>query len=352
MPHHAIKILLTVAVLFAVAPSVHGSTLYVANNGLDGVLCLNVGGCGSKAFPCRSITRAICNAVAGDTIVVGPGRYGDLDGDGTPGETGEEIGSPGCGCMLSVNKPVKLRSSEGAAATVIDAHTVDVIQNVLIIADGGAFGQPGQGFTVTNTARLGGGAGIVIDSTNVKVRGNQLVVTPPPIGGFPGAGIATVDATQTILIEGNQVIGWFSGIEVHGAGKTVSKNQVSLSGEQGISATGASVVVGNVVTASDRGIHLMGAASAVGNAVYGNREGIVVAGPFSGSIEKNNVFGNKDCGLAVISGASALAAHNYWGAPTGPGSDPADDVCTLPGSTFTVTPFATHPFSVNAPIKP
>jgi hypothetical protein len=118
MPHHAFRISLSAAVLLILAPCTQAATLYVANNGVDGP------GCGAKETPCRSITQAIALAVPEDAIVVGPGRYGDLDGDGTVGETGEEIGSPGCGCMLSVNKSVKLTSSDGAAATVIDAGTV------------------------------------------------------------------------------------------------------------------------------------------------------------------------------------------------------------------------------------
>jgi len=45
-------------------------------------------------------------------------------------------------------------------------------------------------------------------------------------------------------------------------------------------------------------------------------------------------------------------AGNYWGAPTGPGPDPADDACNVGFGTLTVTPFATRPFKVKAPIKP
>ena len=60
------------------------NTLSVANNGLDSATC------GSSAAPCRSISQAIANASEGDTIVVGPGRYGDLNGNRIFGEVGEE----------------------------------------------------------------------------------------------------------------------------------------------------------------------------------------------------------------------------------------------------------------------
>src|SRR5512132_1509340 len=55
--------------------SVVADTLTVANNGLDSDTC------GSSAAPCRSISQAIDNASEGDTLVVGPGRYGDLNGN-------------------------------------------------------------------------------------------------------------------------------------------------------------------------------------------------------------------------------------------------------------------------------
>ena len=90
----------------------HGGTLYVANSGIDPAGCTD---CGTKTSPCRSISCAIGNAVAGDKIIVGPDTYGDLDGDSTLGATGEETAAPGCGCMLAVNKAVSVTLSDGAA---------------------------------------------------------------------------------------------------------------------------------------------------------------------------------------------------------------------------------------------
>src|SRR5262249_25629681 len=75
----------------------YGATLYVENNGVDGA------GCGTiKTNACRSISPATAFAIAGDRIIVGPGRYGDLNRNHTLGETGEETPSSGCGCMLSI----------------------------------------------------------------------------------------------------------------------------------------------------------------------------------------------------------------------------------------------------------
>src|SRR5262249_55607768 len=147
----------------------HAGSLYVANNGVDGP------GCGPTESPCRSIGQAIARAVSGDSIIVGPGRYGDLNANGVLGEPGEEnpdAFSPGCGCMLGINKGVRLISSDGAAETVIDARTIPSNTNVLIIATDVQFGKPGEGFTVTNPS--GSGSGIVIDGSNVRVMGNQV----------------------------------------------------------------------------------------------------------------------------------------------------------------------------------
>src|SRR5581483_1348212 len=93
-----------VALSFVLASAAHASTVYVANNGTDDASC------GSKASPCRSITRGIHVASAGDHVVVGPGSYRG------------ESGAPGCDCFVAVGKPLALTSSDGAASTVIDAR--------------------------------------------------------------------------------------------------------------------------------------------------------------------------------------------------------------------------------------
>lgn len=337
MKHEAVQSarnVLFAVVLFGLVSAAYGATLRVANNGVDGA------GCGPAASPCRSITQAIANAVANDTILVGPGLYGDLDADGTPGETGEE--TPNFGAMLMILKPVIILSTDGAAATVIDARFVSEFVNVGIqTTDGVEFGRPDHGFLVTNTLN---GWGIYISATNVKVRGNQV----QGAGGAFSAGIFAVNnPSEIVLIEQNQVIGWTDGIVVHDAGKKVSKNQVSLNGV-GIRAAGGSVV-GNVATANGEGIILTGAASAVGNATYGNTNGFAVFS-FTGVIQKNNIFGNRDCGLRNFDVAGLVATNNYWGSATGPGPDPADAACGS-GTTMT-TPSAKVRFLINPSFEP
>jgi copper-binding protein NosD len=328
---------------------------YVADTGDD------VPNCGlTTTTACRSITQAIALAAAGETIIVGPGRYGDLNRNGVLGDiSGEEIGSPGCSCVLSINKNVIVISSAGAAVTMIDGRTVDVIQNVLLITNGGEFGRLGKGFTVTQTAFHDGfrfhGNGIVLDSANVMVRGNQVVFTRRArFEGTEGVGILTVNDAP-IRIEGNQVIGWETGISARGAA-IVSKNQV-WHNENGIVATGGTVV-GNVATANLGGIVVTGSAQILSNGVYANAvdddgSGIAVRGPFNGVIKKNNLFANPSggCGLVNIGVIGLAATNNYWGVATGPGAPPADDVCNFNGGTTTTSPFATKPFAVKV-LKP
>jgi parallel beta-helix repeat protein len=369
-----VLVLLAVVALGVVAvpaPS-HAATLYAANNGVDDPICgvpILGATCGAKTSPCRSIQCVLAVANPGDTIIVGPGRYGDLNFDGDLDDEGEEFGSPGCGCMLSVNKAVTLVSSHGAAATMIDARTLELGTNVLLILDGGEFGRPGKGFMVTGTnanpLAAGFGHAITVDSNGVKIRGNQMVFPSPPGAGTTAAAITTVDGPGTVLIEGNQVLGgweghlelggWDYGIEIRGSNKTVRKNHVSVRLIGILSRNGSPTIVGNRST----GIFIDDSPGAVvtGNAAYGNDTGIDVSlssdgGPFK--IEGNNVFGNRGCGIHIggSSGGSATATNNYWGASTGPGGDPADEFCNDTGAAITTAPFATKPFNIDPPLRP
>ena len=119
--------------------------LYVANNGVNSI------NCGARATPCRSINQAINNAVDGDQIEVGAGRYGDLNADGDFSDLGEE-GTPGSdGILIKVNKRLGVFSQNGATATIIDAafHTFNSNLIVVKIFTGGvSFGRENGGFTI------------------------------------------------------------------------------------------------------------------------------------------------------------------------------------------------------------
>src|SRR5262249_8473955 len=222
-------------------------------------------------------------------------------------------------------KPVTLVSSDGAAATTIDARSVSVHTNVVIIADNVTFGKPGKGFTVTPTrAGVGLATGIAVDGTLVNILGNQVI--DAGVGRFNTAvGIDTVQNDgEMVLIEGNQVVGWATGIHASSSGKRVFKNQVGAN-TVGIEAEHACVVAGNVVANNSDAMTLIDSVSAQGNAVYGNiLDGFFVNPPFSGTITKNNIFANGafaalNCGIRANTGATVPAPDNYWGAPTGPG---------------------------------
>jgi hypothetical protein len=343
---------LTVVLSLMLPGLAHGATRYVADTGTDGPSC-GV----DAATACRSITQAIAVANPGDIILVGPGRYGDLDQDGVLGSiAGEETGSPGCGCVLSINKNVIITSSAGAAVTTIDGTTVDANVNVLVITVGGEFGRPGKGFTVTETASTDidghfDGIGIALDAANVMVRGNQVIFTRlKSFVGEPvrshGFGILTVN-DAAIRIEGNQVTRWLIGIQSRGAA-VVSKNQV-IGNDYGIRAFGGSVV-GNVATRNEFGFQINAPATVTGNAAYHNRNEGFGIGSSSVVFTKNNMYANASsfhCGMtSTLNGLNAK--NNYWGSPSGPATPPADTACSPNPIT---SPYATKPFAVKI-LKP
>ena len=169
--------ILSACCVLATAAAASAATLQVANNGLDGA------GCGPKASPCRSITRAIANAAPGDTIAVGPGRYGDLDRDGTIGEANEE--GPNVGALVVIDKPVSVVSTTGAVWTVIDVAGFNRTA-VRITANGVRFGKAKKGFTIFDSS--GTGVGIEETAAGVVVEGNLAVATA--IGFSAGFGSA------------------------------------------------------------------------------------------------------------------------------------------------------------------
>jgi len=73
-----------IAFSLAAALPVQAATRYAANNGLDSNPC-------TKTAPCRSITKTMSVAAEGNTIIVGPGLYGDLNRDGIVGNAGGHL---------------------------------------------------------------------------------------------------------------------------------------------------------------------------------------------------------------------------------------------------------------------
>src|SRR3569833_3228828 len=82
-------------------------TLYVTNDGADS------GSCGAQTNAYKSISQGIENAVAGDTIVVGAGRYGNISG--SPSYTGPGDEHPQqltlgrtTGCIVCIDKQISI----------------------------------------------------------------------------------------------------------------------------------------------------------------------------------------------------------------------------------------------------
>ena len=120
-----------------------------------------------------------------------------------------------------------------------------------------------------------------------------------------------------------------TGISFAGSGHTVQGNLSHANGSNGISFSGTGHQI-------------------LRNSLIGNQQfGIIVAAGGSGTITGNNIYGNNDdpssgssnCGLLNQPGGALTAAGNFWGLSSGPGVDPADNVCDDgAGSVTTATP--------------
>jgi hypothetical protein len=259
----------------------------------------------------------VVNTIAsdGDTVIVGPGTYGDLDRSGTLGDSpGEETG--GFGCMVVIARPVTLLSSAGAAATIIDASTVAIGCNVGIVADGVRFGKAGKGFGVTQTHQVDSsgnvfGDGLQINATGTVIAGNQVVFA---LGALSvGDGIHVIAGGQT-LIEGNQVTGWDLGLAVVGD-TTVAKSAIERCSGEGIDARGSGVVTGNVLSGNSTGIFVGDQATVTGNAFFGRKFGVSVGtvSNFTGTVERNT-FAGLTCAACSTRAARPLPCRTTTGA--------------------------------------
>jgi hypothetical protein len=326
-------------------------TLHVASNGEDS------DGCGAEGSPCRSINRAIANADRGDTIIVGPGRYGDLDGDGAFDGAGEETAPAECGCMINVNKQVTLQSRDGAGVTVLDAGHADVnVLQVSIGASDAVVGGREKGFTLTR-----GQVGLI----------------------FP---FHPVDAT----VQGNLAVrNARDGFVVFGTGARLTSNLAIANGENGFFVSAALFeLTGNLAVANGVDGFAVANRGLVGSDLRGNRavanrsHGFAIGGGAGGdvtvsnnaalgnhrfgialftdkvTITKNNIYGNNaeafngltNCGLHMAVDGSLDVTNNFWGSADGPGLDPADAICNPGEAGIDSEPFATREFRISAPL--
>ncbi len=351
------------ALLISIPQSAWAKRLFVTNNAIDSSTC------GSRSEPCRSLSQAIENASGGDSILVGPGRYGDLNGDGDFDDPGEEDAKAGCGCMILIDKRLTLISMYGAAMTLLDAakNDVDVVR---ITADKVILGLKNRGFTLTGA---GGGIpgdegnfGLNVIAADVKIMGNLA-------RGNTSAGFLIGDASNVKghTVKDNVATGnGAAGFSTRGAGHNVRNNVANANLGSGFSIFGDgknyyrdNVSVGN--GSSGFTISLLPGASLrfYKNISTGNTGAGIAVRQVAEDVEihKNNIFGNlgsvsspqPNCGLANLSfGNDIDATRNYWGAVNGPGADPADNAgpgsgCDQGGITR-VKPALRHPVRIHS----
>jgi len=360
---------LTLCFVAATGGAQAGAIIHVANNGLDGP------GCGTPASPCRSISAGIAAAAEGDTVLVRPGLYGELDMDGALGSQGEETGD-NYG-VIALNKRVTVISSQGAAVTSI--RGIEGRSIVSLGASGAQFGAKDAGFTLNNTnlwgistqplarGKIAGNilrnvpSGIVIQSSELwEVNDNVVSIT----GGQGIVLQSAASGTGAVWVHDNIVFGddFQEGIQIGPRAAHRVYDNVVNGPYFGMSVTpGPSRVLRNLVTNARIGLIYVRPYDIVTadvlpvisrNSFIGNRgSGMAVFQdqPFGITLRENNFYGNGSCGVATGGGTGQVdARNNYWGAPTGPSFvNPADPVCDSTSPPIQYKPFATREFAIN-----
>jgi hypothetical protein len=328
-------------IMFGLAGSAFGTTIRVENNGVD------TSPCGTVTTPCRSISWAIFIGTAGDTILVGPGSYGDLDGNGgwSPGEEHQNFE---CDCMVEVNKAVRILSTAGAASTVIfGSPDVDTIVRITAAVE---FGRKSHGFTVTGVSTIGV-APVIKYGVDTSGAPAGTVVAGNVAVSFNQSGFRT-SAGQTLFAD-NRSQGSGAGFFIQGGTHTLRRN-IATTNLTGFFITAPNaVLVQNAATANTDGyvVNATGTQLIGGSAIGNKASGIDVIGGSPPTIDRYNIYGNSspspNCGVILEYVATITVSNSYWGALTGPGPDPADQPCVLDdGSAIVVDGFLTKPVSV------
>ncbi len=364
-------VLSALAVAIASVPNVAAAnTLHVANNGLD------VPGCGTETSPCRSISAAIGAAVDDDTILVRPGRYGDIDDNGALGGAGEETGNSNG--TLYINKRVKVISTAGAGATVIrGVSNIPIV--VYLDVTGAQFGERNAGFTVYGANSYG------ISNNNMtsgKVAGNiahgmaagiylgslgDLEISHNTVFDNYGTGIVGASAagtTGSTYIHHNTVVGKenSTGISVSAlgahrvVGNTISNNHIGLQVGVGPSRVTQNVITDNFYAIAYAG-ECIGCATPAGtplivrNSLIGSRNAALWLSPqatYPIAMRQNNLFSSGwGCAISTSATVAIDARQNFWGTAAGPGfTAPSSGVCTT-NAVVKTTPFSTTEIALN-----
>jgi len=355
-----LALLCALALTLLLAAPAWAGKIRVETNGVD------TDTCGTKTAPCRTITRALAHAPEGGTIVVGPGRYGDLDGDGTLGEA-EEENPEDCGfCVLEVTKRVTIVSRAGAGATIITGGN-EISIGVRISADRVVFGRKKRGFTLVGSDLIAvsvfgdhvrvAGNFATAGNTSYEAKGAHAVFGANSSIGNSNNGFILRSESRPTLV-GNRAIGNGHGSSINargistvGAGATIVGNVASANESLGIGsirggdAIVKNVIVGNRVDPGNSGtgilvgvetpIHPTEPTLIKQNLILGNSgPGVFAYTDAATTIEKNVIYGNDwadNCGALNQSGVEMRTTKNFWGLPIGPGIDPADELCATIG---------------------
>jgi parallel beta helix pectate lyase-like protein len=297
------------------ASSAEARTWVTAMNGTDGPSC------GTAAAPCRSISASIANASDGDTIVVGPGFYGNLNGDGDYADPGDEAGSPGsgCVCVIPIQKRVKVKSRDGADATVIEGGTV---------ARGVWFG-PGSAGSSFSGFTINGAAVALYADTGAQ----NVVLSANVVRGGSGDGVGVFNGASATLSSIHAIGRGGSGFNFS-ENVTLTDCIAQSNGNYGFySAPGALVARKSVAVANGA----FGFMTALGSgdmksvSSLANLGGGIEFNSSTGSLKSSTIMGNTrfvQCGVGSYGGADFPATGNFWGGPEGPGVAPSDALCT------------------------
>ena len=362
MNHRIIGLALIVASAAGAAQA--GSIIHVANNGGD------LPGCGGDANPCRSITAGIAAAAPGDTVLVGPGRYGELDGDDALGGPGEEVGNTG---VLHISKAVAVLSTQGAGATVIRGVSGLPIV-VYISADGAQFGDRNAGFTVYGANSFGISDGVLSSAkvTGNIARGMAAGIYMQSIGNVEIsyntavdnyaigiAGVAANDSTGATYVHHNTVVGpgagtgiVLGGISAHRAiANTINGNDIGLQVSPSPSRISQNILADNRVGIAypeylGPGVPA-GTPLATRNSIIGNSGSALWVSPnanYTIAFRQNNIYGNDFCAVQNGSPLTIDARQNFWGTAAGPGV--GSGACNYGSGKILTTPFAASEIDV------
>jgi hypothetical protein len=375
------------ALLSVAAPSA-GSTFTVSSNGTDS------GTCGSNP-PCASIAQAVANASPGDSIAVGPGRYAGATV--TKALTLSSSANGGANIngtiVLASDGIVFGKKGKGFAVTpgssndaiVVNANAVTVRGNFVSRCDAGVEAN-GSDVLVRDNTFNNCNVGVVINGSGALVRDNLASYL-----SLRGMALATTSSNAQLL--GNKFMGGFIAVDVGGTGHllrrnvmtgsvsalvsnsgptdvTVQENLIvgalslgfSVSDGSGwtfignaaigggapafyVTTSAPSTFIGNVANGgSSDGFVILNAPDVVmqGNTAIDNGgNGVILGSVGTGAtISGGNVYGNATCGVSNSSSNAVSIDKVYWGAPSGPGLDPADDICANVAMTTVTNPAA------------